>query len=478
MADYTLSHTGAEIDDAIGQVKQNAATWNEASSSASQANTKASQALSKALSVEAALADKADLTTLGGAKKLRHNQLPMLALQSVSQLADADGENNKMWWSSENGNLKYRSGGTVYDLGYPPQYNTLYFCGTKIYKWNGSGFTQMEGGGGSGSSASEEIESFGFSQATRKLSIKQAGHEAKEVTLPVATSTEAGLMSSSDKVKISTVDNKANIDPDTQRLDLDHVFRIGLASMGSVLDNIDGGIFAYNPIAGDLYFNQTTNKLVYQKTAGSSVEYDPPFNVIFCNLHTGRLYIYKATGWAEVGSQVVDNLTTESAVKPLSAKQGKWLYDNGVTDISSIRTADVVRINYTKGGETHQFSIPAATPRTAGVLSSDGATLLSTLSSLVGAFVFHDIDYQLPQSICSTWDNDYPKNVIGVDFTVFLWVDPNADDTWSVEIKEKINGGTRDLQFSQSYDNQSGKLSLFVQAPSFDSTDVIINVEE
>ena len=90
-------------------------------------------------------ADKADVITIGGARKLVMSQAPFASLVSVEQLADAGVDNNKMWWSSDNGHLKYKANNTVYDLGNPPY--TLYYCGNKVYKWNGNGFTSVGGNG-------------------------------------------------------------------------------------------------------------------------------------------------------------------------------------------------------------------------------------------------------------------------------------------------------------------------------------------
>lgn len=102
-------------------------------------------ALREALSnMSDTLYGKADVFNIGGAKHLKHQQAALVSLQSVEQIPDSEGLNNKMWWSSDNGHLKYRHSGDVYDLGEPGF--TLYYCGSNIYKWTGSGFTQVGGG--------------------------------------------------------------------------------------------------------------------------------------------------------------------------------------------------------------------------------------------------------------------------------------------------------------------------------------------
>ena len=87
---------------------------------------------------------KADLTTKGQwSKQLSFNQTPIVALQSVEAIPDTQGQNNKMWWSSDDGQLKWKANDEVYPLGNPTY--ILYYCGKKIYRWSGStaGFTEM-----------------------------------------------------------------------------------------------------------------------------------------------------------------------------------------------------------------------------------------------------------------------------------------------------------------------------------------------
>ncbi len=87
---------------------------------------------------------KADLTTKGQwSKQLSFNQTPIVALQSVEAIPDTQGQNNKMWWSSDDGQLKWKANDEVYPLGNPTY--ILYYCGNKIYRWSGSstGFVEM-----------------------------------------------------------------------------------------------------------------------------------------------------------------------------------------------------------------------------------------------------------------------------------------------------------------------------------------------
>ena len=112
---YKSRHTGQQIDDAVD-----------------------------------AVGNKADVINIGGAKKLAMSEAPFASLQSTSQIADSSAENNKMWWSTDGGKLKYKQNGVVYVLSDTPPY-ILYYCDDKVYKWNGNGFTAMSSGeGGTG----------------------------------------------------------------------------------------------------------------------------------------------------------------------------------------------------------------------------------------------------------------------------------------------------------------------------------------
>ncbi|MBQ1611407.1 MAG: hypothetical protein II087_05865, partial [Muribaculaceae bacterium] len=95
---------------------------------------------------------KADLTPKGQwSKQLNFNQTPIVALQSVEAIPDSQGQSNKMWWSSDDGQLKWKANDGVYSMGNPTY--ILYYCGNKIYRWSGSstGFTEMEASGGASS---------------------------------------------------------------------------------------------------------------------------------------------------------------------------------------------------------------------------------------------------------------------------------------------------------------------------------------
>jgi len=199
--------------------------------------------------------DVVDAINIGGAKHVKPSQAMLINLQSIEQIPDSEGRNNAMWWSTD-GNLKYKQNDTVYNLGAPAY--VLYYCGDKIYKWTGSGFREIGGGGtfASGEAVSnmsifddgsdtdgkssaqlaamipsgevikslleiissietsggsydgiDLITTFSYDAPTRVITVKQSGRQAKTILLPLANSTNAGLMSSEDKTQLASLQN-------------------------------------------------------------------------------------------------------------------------------------------------------------------------------------------------------------------------------------------------------------------------------
>lgn len=330
---YNLSHTGAQIDNAIGSVIEHGQEWTNAASTATEASEKATQALTKANSVESALSGKAstqDLTTkadvvnVNGAELLKPGQL-IFALQSVEQIADSAGENNKMWWSSSNGHLKYKSEGVVYDLGSGPAY-ILYYCGSTIYKWNGSGFTAFatgEGGTSTYDGSNEVIETFTYTGSTRKINLKQAGYTAKTITLPTATTSQAGLMSSTDKSNLnSAVEDITDINDIISGIDFtrfvskdggghikyEELPRLTLESItysynSSVINPSDNGAF-FCP-------NETLIRFIVN---GSSKASSTPEEGLVClNKADGKFYRWGGSSWVVITTNYND-LTNKPTV--------------------------------------------------------------------------------------------------------------------------------------------------------------------
>lgn len=112
---------------------------------------------------------KADVDNISGAYHLKQQQAPIMALMSVQQMSDSNGQDNKAWWSTD-GHIKYQHNGRIYDLGTPAY--MLYYCGDKIYKWTGSatGFKLMtDGGGGSSGGGASVFANFAVAASTNEL---------------------------------------------------------------------------------------------------------------------------------------------------------------------------------------------------------------------------------------------------------------------------------------------------------------------
>lgn len=204
---------------------------------------------------------KADTDNIGGARRLKYSQAPLINLYNVEPIS-ACTENNKLWYKTD-GRLYYRQAGTDYNLGTPAY--SLYYNGNKIYKWNGSGFTEMSSGSGEPASLDfntgesvedislfspeesldnksdaqlalmiptgavikalldaidsidtsggtydgvDQVVTFSFVASTRVLTLKQSGRTAKTITLPLASTSSPGLMSAQDKTDLNNAKNK------------------------------------------------------------------------------------------------------------------------------------------------------------------------------------------------------------------------------------------------------------------------------
>ncbi len=105
---YTSRHTGQQIDDAID-----------------------------------AVANKADVDAIGGAKHVKLSQAPLCVLFNIEAMASCSSD-NKMWYRTD-GHLYYHLNGNDIDLGTPAY--MLYLYQGSVYTWSGSGFILVSGGG-------------------------------------------------------------------------------------------------------------------------------------------------------------------------------------------------------------------------------------------------------------------------------------------------------------------------------------------
>ena len=304
---YNLSKTGAQIDNAINSVIENGQQWTNAASVAAQADTKATQALAKATNVESELSGKAstqdlstkaDTVSINGAKLLKPNQL-IFALQTVEKIADSAGENDKMWWSSQNNHLKYKSNNQVYDLGTTPPY-ILYYCGSTIYKWNGNGFTAFatgEGGTSTYDGSNEIIVTFSYNTGTRVITLKQDGYTAKTLTLPVATTGQPGLMSKTDKENLdSVVQDFQDLEDEIGTIDFSklvakddggHIKYAELPRL--VLENITHDINSPSNISGAV-FCPNESRIRFLENGISMAYSAPDEGIVYFNKADGKFY--------------------------------------------------------------------------------------------------------------------------------------------------------------------------------------------
>ena len=77
-----------------------------------------------------------------------------------------------------------------------------------------------------------------------------------------------------------------------------------LESMGSTLDDIDGGTFGYTPAVGDLYFDNQNGYQIWQKissTSSGKTGYYAKTSVVYVNKHTLRMYQWSGSAMVEIG---------------------------------------------------------------------------------------------------------------------------------------------------------------------------------
>lgn len=172
----------------------------------------------------------------------------------------------------------------------------------------------------------DEITSLSFNGGNGNITIKQRGRAQQTLTIPLATSLQRGLMSDTDLNKLNYSYNKifeilAALDDKVSNatmLDLYNSYLVkkvkrkyravpieegfaSLMSMGSVLDNIDGGSWTYTHAEGDAWWDPTNNKVYYwQEGAIGSNYFDPSTEVVYYNNHTGRAYRWTGSVMQEV----------------------------------------------------------------------------------------------------------------------------------------------------------------------------------
>ena len=244
------------------------------------------------------LQNKADVSSLGGAKKLAMSQAPFVSLYSVEKTADELVPNNKMWWSTDGGRLKYKGqNGDVYILADSPPY-ILYYCGQEIYKWNGTGFIKM----------------------TDAPDTYFLDGRLKDSALPAAFLFSLG----------AALDACAKIDNPGSPVELITLRHSRIVLLDSMGERLDG--FQYSPTEGDIVLRN--GKYVFRYNGSGYDDDGVPLKrgAVYINKHTGKFYMWDGDHLKEIeiGAvvDVIDNLSTNDGTKALSAKQGKILKAN------------------------------------------------------------------------------------------------------------------------------------------------------
>ena len=171
---YLSQHTGQQIDDAVEAVINKRASWDDAvqqASSAASSVTQHSDALTalgqrvsnveNAVSTAQARGDaaytraqtaidriynKADITLVGSARRLTHNQAPLrnIYINGDEQVFATSPSRNKLWLKND-GKLYYTvsiDGVDTDILVGSPDYQ-IYHSGNELYRWNGSQFVKI-----------------------------------------------------------------------------------------------------------------------------------------------------------------------------------------------------------------------------------------------------------------------------------------------------------------------------------------------
>lgn len=172
----------------------------------------------------------------------------------------------------------------------------------------------------------DEVTMFSFNADNGKITLKQRGRTSKTADIPLATTTKRGLMSAADLSKLNyaygqvlndipaALDGKVSNDAFVSAYENDLVKKtpskyravpveegfVTLMSMGSALDNIDGGSWTYTHAQGDCWWDPDNNKVCYwtNGAAGHS-RYNPSEEVLYYNSHTGRVYRWTGSAMQE-----------------------------------------------------------------------------------------------------------------------------------------------------------------------------------
>jgi surface protein len=129
-----------------------------------------------------------------------------------------------------------------------------------------------------------------------------------DIILTLVVDEENPVNNRSVRLPISTaVAGKLSENEDTGRLDYSKAPCMVLASMGT---SLDGGS-RYMMHAGDTFYSEQSNDLIYCKQVARLIHIAPDKAVLYCNAMTGKLYRWNGSGMVEVA----DKLTNSQASK-------------------------------------------------------------------------------------------------------------------------------------------------------------------
>lgn len=197
--------------------------------------------------------------------------------------------------------------------------------------------------------------SLSFTSAGMTMTFKDAeGTTMYSRTLPLVTTTHPGLMSASDKTKLDNLPNGGFVS-------LDAAGRVPAAQAPvTMLRNLSGGApdILRN---GDFYFDQGAGQIYFHRTDNEDVPLGPPSkNIIYCHVDTSALYRW--TGSSFVPALTDPNYAMQvQEVRKNTATQKIYFIPNGVL-ANVITNSDVVNISLVpanSGASVHRMVFSA-----------------------------------------------------------------------------------------------------------------------
>lgn len=129
-----------------------------------------------------------------------------------------------------------------------------------------------------------------------------------DIILTLVVDEENPVNNRSVRLPISTVvAGKLSEDPDTGRLDYSKAPCMVLASMGT---SLDGGS-RYMMHAGDTFYSEQSNDLIYCKQVARLIHIAPDKAVLYCNAMTGKLYRWNGSGMVEVADKLTNSQASQ-----------------------------------------------------------------------------------------------------------------------------------------------------------------------